>query len=189
MLTNASAKPGDLLVLTKPLGTGIVTTGIKRGLTKRPLERRAVAIMTHLNTAGAELAEKGLVKAAVDVTGFGLLGHLGRMCAASGVGAEIAASQVPAIHKDVFELIRAGCIPGGSRDNWAHANGFTEWGEASDVQKVLLTDAQTSGGLLLAVPQKNLSAVLKLLKRLRTPCAAVIGRIVRPAKPQIKVHP
>jgi selenide, water dikinase len=187
MLKNSSANPGDLLVLTKPLGTGVITTGIKRGLTQRPLERKAVAIMTHLNTAGAELAEKGLVKAAVDVTGFGLLGHLGRMCAASGVAAVIAASRVPAISEEVFDLIRAGCIPGGSRDNLAHANGFTEWGEASDIQKALLTDAQTSGGLLLSVPKKNLAAVLKTLARLKTPCAEVIGQIVSPGRARIRI--
>jgi selenophosphate synthase len=94
---------------------------------------------------------------------------------------------VPAISGEVFDLIAAGCIPGGSRDNLTYANPFTEWDGATDLQKVLLTDAQTSGGLLLSVPQKNLDKVLKLLKRLDTPCAAVIGRIVRSAKPRIRI--
>ncbi len=190
MLTNAKARPGDLLVLTKPLGTGIITTGIKRGLTHRLLEGKVVSLMSQLNDAGPELAERGLVKAAVDITGFGLLGHLGTMCRASGVGAEIGAAEVPAIHSDVFELITAGCVPAGSRDNLAHANQFTEWDDGVTAQqKTLLADAQTSGGLLLSVPPKNLNVVLKLLKRLRSPCAAVIGRIVRPAKPGIRVAP
>jgi selenide,water dikinase len=92
MLTNANARPGDVLILTKPLGTGIITTGIKRGLTNRMLERAAIEIMTNLNTVGPELAERGLLKAAVDVTGFGLLGHLGSVCRASEVGAEISAA-------------------------------------------------------------------------------------------------
>jgi selenide,water dikinase len=187
MLTNAKARAGDALILTKPLGTGIITTGIKRGLTTRLLERKVIAMMSKLNNAGPELAERGLLRAAVDVTGFGLLGHLGAMCRASNVGAEIFADRVPAISGEVFDLIAAGCIPAGSRDNLAYANPFTEWDGVSVVQKTLLTDAQTSGGLLLSVPQKNVDKVLKLFKRFDTPCAAIIGRIVRSAKPKIKV--
>jgi selenide, water dikinase len=187
MLTDAGARPGDALVLTKPIGTGIVTTGIKRGLTKAALERKVIAIMARLNDAGPELAERGWVKAAVDVTGFGLLGHLAAILRASRVGAEIVAGSVPVIGREVFDLIAAGCIPGGSRDNLAYANEFTEWGGVSDAEKTLLTDAQTSGGLLLCVPERRLEAVLQLLKRLKTPCATVIGRVVRSAKPKIRV--
>ncbi len=189
MLTNANARPGDVLILTKPLGTGIITTGIKRGLTNRKIERAAIDMMTNLNTVGPELAERGLLKAAVDVTGFGLLGHLGSVCRASEVGAEISATAVPAISSEVFKLIAEDCIPGGSRDNLAYANKFTDWNGATDLQKTLLTDAQTSGGLLLCVPRKNLSGVLKLLERFHAPCAALIGQIVRSAKPRIRVHP
>jgi len=187
MLTNAKARAGDVLVLTKPLGTGIITTGIKRGLTSRLLERRVIAVMTKLNSVGPELAERGLLKAAVDVTGFGLLGHLGAMCRASGVGAEIAADAVPVISAEVFQLIANGCIPAGSRDNLDFANKFTEWDSATPAQKILLTDAQTSGGLLLSVPRRNLDAVLKRLKTHHTLCAAVIGQIVRSSKPRIRV--
>jgi selenide,water dikinase len=176
-----------VLVLTKPLGTGIITTGIKRGLTNRLLERKAIAVMTKLNSVGPELAERGLLRAAVDVTGFGLLGHLGAMCRASGVGAEIVAGAVPVISAEVLHLIAANCIPGGSRDNLAFANKFTEWDGATPVQKVVLTDAQTSGGLLLSVPRRNLDAVLKRLKRDHAPEAAVIGQIVRSSKPRIRV--
>lgn len=187
MLTNAKARAGDVLVLTKPLGTGIITTGIKRGLTNRLLERRVVAVMTKLNSVGPELAERGLLKAAVDVTGFGLLGHLGAMCRASGVGAEIAADAVPVISAEVFQLIANGCIPGGSRDNLDFANKFTAWDGATPAQKTLLTDAQTSGGLLLSVPRRNLDAVIERLRRHHTPCAAVIGQIVRSSKTRIRV--
>jgi selenide,water dikinase len=188
MMTNASARPGDTLVLTKPLGTGVITTAIKRGLATPELESKAIAAMSRLNEIGAELAERGLVKGAVDVTGFGLLSHLGAMCASSHVGAEIDASSVPVIDEKVFDLIEQGCIPGGSRDNLAYANEFTEWDGTSNVQKALLTDAQTSGGLLLCVPQKRLPAVLKLLKARRTLAAATIGRIVRGTKPRIRVR-
>jgi selenide, water dikinase len=187
MLTNANARPGDVLILTKPLGTGIITTGIKRGLTNCLVERTAIAMMTKLNIIGPELAERGLLRAAVDVTGFGLLGHLSTVCRASHVGAEIIAAHVPAIRKEVFDLIAADCIPGGSRDNLSHATQFSEWGAVTDLQRVLFTDAQTSGGLLLCVPKKNVKNVLKLLKHFNTPCNAVIGQIVRSAKPKIRV--
>jgi len=187
MLTNAKARAGDVLVLTKPLGTGIITTGIKRGLTNRLLERRVIAVMTKLNSVGPELAERGLLKAAIDVTGFGLLGHLGAMCRASGVGAEIAADAVPVISAEVFLLIANGCIPGGSRDNLDFANKFTAWGGATPAQKTLLTDAQTSGGLLLSVPRRNLDAVMNRLKSHHALCAAVIGQIVQSSKPKIRV--
>ena len=187
MLTNAKARAGDVLILTKPLGTGIITTGIKRGLTNRSLERRVIAIMTRLNDVGPELAERGLLKAAVDVTGFGLLGHLGAMCRASGVGAEIVAGAVPVISAEVFQLIAVDSVPGGSRDNLDFANKFTEWDGATAVQKILLTDAQTSGGLLLSVPRRNLDAVLKRLNHNHALCAAVIGHIVQSSKPRIRV--
>jgi len=187
MLTNANARPGDVLVLTKPIGTGIITTGIKRGLSSSLLERKVIAIMAKLNSAGPELAERGLIKAAVDVTGFGLLGHLAGMCRASGVAAEISADSVPVISAEVFKLIAAGCVPGGSRDNLEFATSFTEWVGATPAQKVLLTDAQTSGGLLLSVPRRNLKKVLNLLKLRHELCAAVIGKIVRAKKPKIRV--
>ena len=187
MLTNAKARAGDVLVLTKPLGTGIITTAIKRGLTDHLLERKVIGIMTKLNNAGPELAERGLLRAAVDVTGFGLLGHLGAMCRASGVGAEITADAVPVISAEVFQLIAAGCIPGGSRDNLEFASKFTEWDRVTPAQKTLLADAQTSGGLLLSVPRGNLDAVMKRLKSHHALCAAVIGQIVRSSKPRIRV--
>src|SRR5579863_7554857 len=187
MLTNAKARAGDALILTKPLGTGIITTGIKRGLTNRMLGRRVIAVMTKLNSVGPELAERGLLKAAVDVTGFGVLGHLGAMCRASGVGAEIFAAAVPVISAEVFQLIGAGCIPGGSRDNLDFANEFTEWNSATPAQKAVLTDAQTSGGLLLSVPQRNLGTVLKRLKSHHALCAAIIGQMVRSSRPRIRV--
>jgi selenide, water dikinase len=189
LMTNAKARPGDQLVLTKPLGTGIVTTGIKRGITSPALARKAIALMQRLNTIGADVAERGLVRAGTDVTGFGLLGHLGALCQASGVSAEVFAHQLPVIGREVFALIGKDCIPGGSRDNLQAADASTDWGAATEAQRVLLSDAQTSGGLLLCVPPRRLEAVVKLLRRHRTPCAAVIGRIVRPAKTRIWVRP
>ena len=115
MLTNAKARPGDLLVLTKPLGTGIVTTGIKRGLTSRALAKKTIALMCRLNSLGAELAERALVRAAVDVTGFGLLGHLASLCRASETSAEIEPQAVPPISPEIFSLIEEGMY------SWRHA--------------------------------------------------------------------
>ncbi len=187
MLTNSKARAGDVLILTKPLGTGIITTGIKCGLTSPLLERKVIAVMAKLNSVGPELAERGLLKAAVDVTGFGLVGHLGSMCRASGVGAEIFGSAVPVIGPEVGRLIAADCIPGGSRDNLEFANEFTEWDGVTAVQKAVLTDAQTSGGLLLSVPRRNLEFVKKQLTAHQALCAAIIGHVVRSSKPKIRV--
>ncbi|HKV04930.1 MAG TPA: selenide, water dikinase SelD [Candidatus Acidoferrales bacterium] len=188
IMTNANARPGDTLILTKPLGTGIVTTAVKRGLANAALENETIRVMSTLNTIGAELAELGLVRAAIDVTGFGLLSHLSAVCRESHVGAEISAARVPVIGDEVFELISANCIPGGSRDNLEYANAFTVWDGATEAQKTLLTDAQTSGGLLLCVSQKHLKSVLKRLRPPRALCAAAIGQIVRSAKPRIWVR-
>jgi selenide,water dikinase len=187
MITNAAARPGDWLVLTKPLGTGIITTGIKRGITSPATARKAVAVMCRLNTVGAEIAERGLVRAGTDVTGFGLLGHLGSLCRASGVAAEIFADKLPIIAREVLDLIAQDCIPGGSRENLETANAFVQWDVATEAQKYLLTDAQTSGGLLLCVPPRKLAEVVKVLKKHRTLCFAVIGEIVRTAKARIRI--
>jgi selenide,water dikinase len=109
------------------------------------------------------------------------------MCRASGVGAEIDAGRVPVLSDAVFELIEKDCIPGGSRENLKTANQITEWHGASVAQKVLLADAQTSGGLLLCVRPRLLSEVLNVLKKDRTLCPEVIGRIISATKPKIFV--
>lgn len=188
VMSNAQARVGDLLVMTKPLGVGIVTTGIKRGIASPSLAKKATQLMQRLNTVGAELAEKEFVRAATDFTGFGLMGHLASMCRASGVSAVIDSERVPAIGSEVFSLIEQGCIPGGSRDNRKAADAITDWGDAPEPRRTLLTDAQTSGGLLLCVSPKNLDRVMKLLKLHRTPVAAVVGEIVRRRNPLIRLQ-
>ncbi|HZR77584.1 MAG TPA: selenide, water dikinase SelD [Chthoniobacterales bacterium] len=178
ILTNANARVGDLLVLTKPLGTGIATTAIKRGHASRSLEKSVIALMSETNSVGAELAEKKLVRAATDITGFGLFGHLSNLCRASKVSAEIFPDRIPAISDEIYELIGRDCIPGGTRDNLKAASKVADLKSASSIERVLLADAQTSGGLLLSVAESRLSKVLQLLKKRRTLCAVVIGRIV-----------
>jgi len=177
--TNANARPGDLLVLTKPLGTGIATTAIKRGMASRTLAKKTVALMSQINTVGAELAESGLVRAATDVTGYGLLGHLISLCRASGVSADLNPAAIPMISEEIGELIELGCIPQGSRDNFHAATVVVDWARTNDTWRILLTDAQTSGGLLLCVPQAKLEGVLTVLRQARTPVAALIGKIVK----------
>ena len=185
MLTNSCARAGDLLLLTKPLGTGIATTGIKRGLTSAVLTKKSITLMCQLNIVGAELAELGLIRAAVDVTGFGLLGHIASMCSSSGVGAEIVATKVPLISREVLALIAHDCVPGGTRQNLETANATVEWNNTPESLRLLLADAQTSGGLLLCVPPKRLQEVEGVLKKNRTACAAIIGKIIRSSRSRI----
>lgn len=187
MLTNARARPGDRLVLTKPLGTGIATTGIKRGLTSSALAKAVIALMSRVNTVGADLAERGLVRAATDVTGFGLLGHLASMCRGSGVSAEIFVNDVPAISEEIFDLIKRDCVPDGTKQNLATANAVVDWGEVPLPFRILLADAQTSGGLLLAVAPRRLEKVFQLLTKHRTPCHVVIGKILPARKRLISI--
>jgi len=179
MLTNSRARAGDLLLLTKPLGTGIATTGIKRRHASPALAKRVTNVMRQLNAIGPELSERGLVKAATDITGFGLLGHLANVCRSSNVAAQINAAAVPVISQEIWRLIDQDCVPGGSRANHEAASEIVEWCDAPVPIQVLLTDAQTSGGLLLCVPPRNLSKVQQILKRHRTFASAIIGQISR----------
>jgi selenide,water dikinase len=189
LTTNSNARIGDRLVLTKPLGTGIATTAIKRGIASRALQKRVIALMSKVNTIGADLAELRLVDAATDVTGYGLIGHLISLCRASGVSAEVDATTVPVITEEIADLIEQGCVPGGSNENLVATTVAVDWGNTEHSRRILLTDAQTSGGLLLCVPGGKLEKVLRLLRQKRTPCAAVIGRITaqRPRGPVICV--
>ena len=176
--TNANARPGDLLVLTKPLGTGIATTAIKRGLASRMLEKKVIALMSKINTVGAELAELGLVRAATDITGYGLMGHLVSLCRASQVSADVAPNAVPMISNEITDLIELGSVPEGTRQNLYATTVVVDWGNTGETRRILLADAQTSGGLLLCVAEASLEKVRKILEKTRAPCAAVIGRIV-----------
>jgi selenide,water dikinase len=150
VLTNAGGRVGDVLVLTKPLGAGAVATALKRGLPAALDE--AVAVMTTLNDVAAAQAVAAGASALTDVTGFGLLGHVHELCAASGVAAEISAEAIPAI-SGVLELLEDDrVVAGGSRRNRADAESFVTWGDVSEPLRRLACDAMTSGGLLAAVP-------------------------------------
>jgi selenide, water dikinase len=177
ILSNAGACAGDVLVLTKPLGTGILATALKRDALIEAGMSEAVRSMTALNDGAARAALKVGVSAATDVTGFGLIGHLTGILEASKVGAEIAFDQVPVL-PHARNLASRGVVPGGTQRNLEAAT-RVEWSpELSLAERYLCVDAQTSGGLLLVVPSENEAALLAELREERTPAAAVIGRII-----------
>ena len=161
ILTNAGGRPGDALVLTKPLGAGTVSTAVKRGIPGAPLNE-AVAVMTTLNREAARGARAARANALTDVTGFGLLGHLHELALASGLAASLDARAVPAI-EGVLELLadpEQGAVAGGTRRNRAHAEEFATFDAGVPEERRWLTvDAMTSGGLLAAVPPENVDAI------------------------------
>jgi len=153
MLTNGGAKPGDTLMLTKPLGTGLIATAAKRDLAPAALVDRALEVMCTLNDEAARSALAAGAHAATDVTGFGLLGHLHEMCQASGVTARITASSVPVIKGATALAENPDAVAGGSRRNAEHAKTYTAFdASVSQATQTILSDAMTSGGLLLALP-------------------------------------
>ena len=177
-VTNAGAKPGDVLVLTKPIGTGIITTAGKQERVSAETLNRAVSIMSELNRKPAEAMMHVGVNACVDVTGFGLLGHLRLIAQGSGVSARVKVSNVPVI-EGVQELLEMGIAPGGTHRNLESLDGVVDWHEdITDQTQILLADAQTSGGLLIAVAPEKKDALLEALEDVSVQTRAVIGEIL-----------
>lgn len=150
IVTHEGAKRGDLLYLTKPLGSGLVTTAIKRGLCPKPLERQAVAVMLHLNRDASVAMLASGATASTDVTGYGLIGHLSNIAG----GADIDMRSIPLVD-GVRELAERDLFSGGSRRNHAAFKQQVDWGNVSELDQLILCDAQTSGGLLVAIPKEN----------------------------------
>ncbi len=150
LMTNSAAKPGQVLVLTKPIGTGVVATAIKAGEASNATASKAIETMTTLNREAAAAARRIGIKAATDVTGFGLLGHLAEIVRASGVSAVVESGAVPLI-EGVATLAAQGMIPGGTRRNLASVKAMCDFGTTHDNEQLILSDAQTSGGLLMCV--------------------------------------
>jgi selenide,water dikinase len=180
LMTNAAVAPGDVLVLTKPIGTGVISTAIKAGTCPADVSTAAVASMTALNAPASDAARRAGVRAATDVTGFGLLGHLGEMLLASGLDADLDSRAVPLL-PGALTLAESGAVPGGTRRNLTAAEGMVDFGTLDGPMRTLLADAQTSGGLLLAVPEDRVDGLLAYLIGDDLP-AAVIGA-ARPAAP------
>jgi selenide, water dikinase len=178
LLTIDRAAPGDRLILTKAIGTGVIATALKRGTPPREVVEAAVASMTLLNAGASQAALDAGVRAATDVTGFGLLGHLHRMLAASKAAARIDAAAVPLL-PGAAELAAGGYVSGGTRANTARIGPVTRLDPAIPPEvAVLLYDAQTSGGLLLAAPAPAAPALLADLRARGLP-AALIGEVTR----------
>ncbi len=181
MLAIDRARPGDDLVLTKPLGSGIVATAVKAGACPDDVLAEAVRTMARLNRAAAEAALAAGARAATDVTGYGLTGHLGNMVRASGVSARVDADRVPFL-PGVRALAEAGHVPGGTRRNQGDSAGHViHEGEIDEITRVLLADAQTSGGLLIACPAARTRSLLGELAARREPGDVVGGVIDGPA--------
>jgi selenide,water dikinase len=176
MVLKAGARPGDLLVLTKPLGIGIITTAIKAGRATEPMIADAVRSMKALNRSASEAMIEVGVKGATDITGFGLLGHLHEMLHGSGVSCRLALADIPVI-PGVSELVKFS-VPGGTRANLRYMEDKVRWAAGvTENEKLILADAQTSGGLLIAVPQDRLEGLLKGLAARGVETRAVIGRV------------
>jgi selenide,water dikinase len=150
VVRNSTAPPGAALYLTKPLGLGIVSTAIKRGIADEDLVVAAVNLMTTTNRAASEAMRYAGAEAATDVTGFGLLGHLHRMLLASGTAADLEAGEIPVLDPRILDLARSDVVPGGTKRNLAYVRPHTDFGEIPEPERLILADAQTSGGLLVA---------------------------------------
>ena len=186
VMSNAGGKPGDVLVLTKPIGTGIIATAAKQGLADDISIQSAISNMMTLNKVAAELMLKRQVHACTDVTGFGLLGHLHELTAASGVEAEIRFDSIPFL-EGVQQLAAAGAIPGGTMANTDFAMDFTDFGDLSQTDKYLICDAQTSGGLLISLEPSEAEILLKELLD-NGLNAAVIGSLTGKGDGRIRVR-
>ena len=188
-VTVDGAKPGDRLVLTKPLGTGIITTAGKQQRVSTEVMERAVAVMSALNRAASEAMVKVGVNACTDVTGFGLIGHLNNMMEASGAEARLRLSEIPVI-PGARELLDQGVAPGGTHRNLSGVGSRVRWHQdVSENARLLLCDAQTSGGLLISVPEDRAGALLKELEAAGVAGARVIGELLTDGKKGIQVVP
>lgn len=182
----SGARVGDSLLLGKAIGTGVITTGLKRDVAPTDAVEAATRSMRQLNRDAMQVLERFDVHAATDVSGFGLLGHLGELCRASDVGARVIAS-APELLPHAFELAAAGVFPGGTERNRAAIEKQTTWmGDVDEAIRVLLCDAQTSGGLLAAVPAGEGETLTGEL-RAAGYAASVIGEVTEPADARIEV--
>lgn len=177
-VTNAGAKPGDVLVLTKPIGTGVITTAAKQDRAAPEVLAGAVESMGVLNRDASHAMVEVGVHACVDVTGFGLIGHLLEIARASGVSAEVSLGSVPVLG-GVRDLLGQGIAPGGTRRNLASADRDVDWHPAlGESDRLLLCDAQTSGGLLISVEAALAGKLVAALEAHGVAAASVVGRVL-----------
>jgi selenide,water dikinase len=178
LITNSGVRAGDVLILTKPLGSGVILAGQRNGMTSEETVQKALDYMKLLNKSGAAVMQAFDLKGATDVTGFGLLGHAMRMAEASNVTIRINSNNLPH-YPEAIALLEEGCIPGAAFRNLEFVKESTVFGASLNYErKMLCCDAQTSGGLLMAVPAAKAEAVLEALKEAGLPESAVIGEAV-----------
>ncbi len=184
---NSAARPGDAIILTKPIGTGILATAIKRGLADEQTTQEAIRSMSELNKKAAEVLVCYTINACTDVTGFGLTGHLSEVSLASRVDVELFAGRVP-LFSQTMSMAAAGVIPGGSNNNLDHFSKHITWDpQLSSITRIMLCDAQTSGGLLFTVPQNEREAILGELHEAGISSASHIGNCLDPGPGMIRV--
>ena len=185
-VTNSGARPGDILVLTKPIGTGIITTGCKQGKTEPVVLQTAVDTMATLNKAASEVMMMVGVNACTDITGFGLMGHLKSMVRGSNVSARIRYDQVP-ILPGAWDLLLEGVVPGGTHRNLQAVADTVHWDQGTtEEMQLLMCDAQTSGGLLMSVPPENLDLLMTGLQDAGV-AGAIVGDIIDGSQHQVQV--
>ena len=176
-VSNAKAQPGDVLVLTKPIGTGIITTGCKQGITPNDILKNAVDVMATLNKGAAEAMMRLGINSCTDITGFGLMGHLRGMTRGSKVGAIINASDVPVL-PGVWDLLGKNVVPGGTFRNMNGVEDSVDWDKSlTDQQRLLMCDAQTSGGLLISVTKDKVEKLLSDLEISGVETRVIVGEI------------
>jgi cysteine desulfurase len=187
ILQNSNAQPGDALILTKPIGTGIMTTALKKGILEEKHYTELVAVMTGLNDILLDPPKGIKVHACTDITGFGLLGHLLEMMRGSQVSAEINADRVPMI-SGVREYLQSGMVPGGTLQNQAYTEPFLRWRQGTEESlKIILNDAQTSGGLLISSPFKTAAGLLDVIRSGGAQQAEIIGRVLPSSGLPVKI--
>ncbi len=186
---NCTARVGDDLVLTKPLGLGIITTGIKREKVEKATIDAAVDLMATLNRGASRAMVEVGAHACTDVTGFGLLGHLHEMTAGGKVGARIFLSKVPVL-SEAWGLVQSGIYPAGTGRNRESLRGAIIWNpKIREEAQLILCDAQTSGGLLIAVPKDKTETLIQHLQAHQTPASALIGEVIEDPDGRIWVEP
>ena len=185
---NSTAKAGDVLILTKPLGSGIIATAIKKDKAPKSIMEEAVNVMTNLNSGGAKAMNAVGVNACTDITGYGLLGHLLEMCQGSNVSVTLEFNEIPLI-QGVYELAQKGFIPGGTKHNLDYVSSQVNFSKnISQEQQYILADAQTSGGLLISVAKEKAEDLQKTLTENNTLSSAVVGHVYNPAESTIYVN-
>ena len=185
---NSTAKAGDVLILTKPLGSGIIATAIKKDKAPKSIMEEAINVMTNLNS-GATIAMNAVgVNACTDITGYGLLGHLLEMCKGSNVSVTLEFNEIPLI-QGVYELAQKGFIPGGTKRNLDYVSSQVNFSKnISQEQQYILADAQTSGGLLISVAKEKSKDLQKTLTENNTLSSAIVGHVYNPAESTIYVN-